>query len=393
MMSVQQKQEGEAMYTLVRKAILGIGTSTLLLAGAAQAETNDPVLFGMVMPFSGPAATYGAEARQGAELAVEEINAAGGILGGRKVQLVFEDDKGTTQGAVAATQKQISVNRVDAILGGMGSQLALAQSSVAKNRMLLVNTAAQADAITEQGNSWLFQINSTTSANARAFNKYIVDVIKPKTVAFIGENTEFARPLLEMLKADLAAANIELVNASMYEADINDYTSILTKVKSLNPDLVYVADGAPARLSQLWKQVSEIGGFRGEVTVPGVITPAVIAASGDALEGVVTGDIFSAEEKRPETEAFIAAFRDKYKVTPSKVHLVVYVGTKLVAAAMDKAGTSTDYAKISQTLRDNTWASARGAMTFDEKGRAIAPYFYIQKVQGPSLVLVDRVNH
>lgn len=379
------------MYTYARKFILGLATSTLVFAGMAQA--SDPVLFGMVMPFSGPAATYGAEARQGAELAVEEINGAGGILGGRKVQLVFEDDKGTTQGAVAATQNQISVNHVDAILGGMGSQLALAQSAVTKNRMLLVNTAAQADAITEQGNTWLFQINSTTSANAQVFNRYIVDSIKPKTVAFIGENTEFARPLLEMLKSDLAAANIQLVNASMYEADINDYTSILTRVKSLNPDLVYVADGAPARLSQLWKQAREIGGFQAEVTVPGVITPSVIAASGNALEGVVTGDIFSAEEQLEDTEAFVSAFRAKYKTAPSKVQLVVYVGTKLVAAAMDKAGTSTDYAKIAQTLRDNTWPSARGAMTFDQKGRALAPYFYIQKVQGPSLVLVERINH
>lgn len=376
------------MHPITRRLILTLGLGSALSMAAAQ--TSQPVLFGLVMPFSGPAAAYGAEARQAAELAVEEINAAGGILGGRKIQLVFEDDKGSTAGAVAATQKQIAVNRVNVVLGGMGSQLALAQSSVTKDRMLFVNTAAQANQITEQGNPWLFQINNTTSMNARAFNKYIVETLKPKTVAFIGENTEFARPLLDMLKADLAAAKIELVSASMYEADINDYTSILTKVKSQNPDLVYVADGAPARLAQLWKQARQIGGFKREATVPGVITPAVLKAAEGALDGVITGDIFAAQEKSPEAQAFVAAFRKKFNSDPGKVHLVVYEGTKVTAAAMDKAKTATDYGAIAQALRANSWQTPRGELKFDDKGRASAPYFYIQRVNGQSLDLVER---
>ncbi|AHG64108.1 ABC transporter substrate-binding protein [Advenella mimigardefordensis] len=263
---------------------------TMCMAGHVYAAA--PVKIGLVMPFSGAAAAYGIEARQAAELAVEEINAAGGILNGRSLQLIFEDDKGTPQGAVGATQKQIALNKVDAILGGMGSQLALAQSSVAKNRILYINSAAQADAITEQGNKWLFQINNTTSMNASGFNKYIVNVLKPKTVAFVGENTEFAKPLLNIMKKDLAAANIELVGVSLYDTETNDFTSIITKIKSLNPDLVYVADGAPARLVQFWKQARQLGGFRAEAVTPGVVTPTVMNAAKGVMDGVITGDIF-----------------------------------------------------------------------------------------------------
>src|SRR5437773_2207842 len=108
------------MSNVNRRLLLAAAAAAFLSAGTAIAA--EPVKIGMVMPFSGPAAAYGLEARQGAELAVEEINASGGILGGRQLQLVFEDDKGTPQGAVGATQKQISVNKVDAVLGGMGSQ-------------------------------------------------------------------------------------------------------------------------------------------------------------------------------------------------------------------------------------------------------------------------------
>lgn len=361
---------------------------TLLATGHASAA--DPIKIGLVMPFSGPAAAYGAEARQAAELAVEEVNAAGGVVGGRPLRLVFEDDKGTPQGAVGATQKQISVNRVDAIVGGMGSQLALAQASVANSRVLYVNSAAQADAITELGHKWLFQINNTTNMNSAAFNKYVVNTMKPKTVAFIGENTEFARPLLGILKRDLAEARIELVNVSLYDTEINDFTSIITRVRSLSPDLVYVADGAPARLVQFWKQARQLGGFRAAAVTPGVVTPTVLKASEGAMDGVITGDIFSATDNATETQRFVKAFRSKYNADPGKVHLVVYESVKVVAGAMDKAKTAGNYAALSQTLRENTWSTPRGTLRFDARGRAHAPYFYIQRVKGASLELVGR---
>lgn len=359
-----------------------------LMAGSAGAQ--EAVRIGVVMPFSGPAAAYGTEARQAAELAAEEVNAGGGVLGGRQIELVFEDDKGTPQGAVGATMKQISANGVDAVLGGMGSQLALAQSSVAKDNVIYVNSAAQADAITDQGIEWLFQINNTTTMNATGFDKYIIEELKPETVAFIGENTEFSRPLLAMLEKDLETAGIELVDTSMYDTETNDFTSIITKVKSVDPDLVYVADGAPARLVQFWRQARQLGGFRQEATVPGVVTPAVLQAAEGAMDGVITGDIFSIGDDSPESKAFVDAFRAKYNADPGKVHLVVYEGVKVLAGAFDKAGTSDDPAAVAAALRENSWETPRGTLKFDEKGRAHAPYFYIQRVNGMSLDLVKR---
>jgi branched-chain amino acid transport system substrate-binding protein len=355
---------------------------------AQQAIAEAPVKIGLVMPFSGPAAAYGADARQGAELAVDEINAAGGILGGRKLELALEDDKGTPQGAVGATQKEIAVNKVDAIVGGMGSQLALAQSSVTKNRILYINTAAQADAITGQGNNWLFQINNTTSEYAMRFDRYIVGSLKPKTVAFIGENTEFSKPLLGILKRDLAAAKIDLIDVSMYDVDTNDFTSIITKVKSLNPDLVYVADGAPARLVQFWKQARQLGGFRTGAVVPGVVTPTVLKAASGAMDGTITGDIFSAANDSPETRTFVTAFRKRYGSEPGKVHLVVYEGVKVLAAAMQKAHSTGDYAAISRALRENAWQTPRGVLRFDANGRPSASNFYVQRIKDNELMLV-----
>lgn len=144
-----------------RTMLQGAGALALSLSVCATAFAADPVRIGLAMPLSGAAATYGNDGRQGAELAAEEVNAAGGILGGRKLELIYEDDKGTPQGGVAAVQKLMTVGRAKVITGGMNSSVVLAESSVTRNKILQVNMGAQADAITDQGSPFLFQVNNT----------------------------------------------------------------------------------------------------------------------------------------------------------------------------------------------------------------------------------------
>lgn len=378
-----------------RKVMLSLGAivaATVQLAYAPGAMAADPVKIGLALPLSGAAATYGQELQRGAEYAADLVNQRGGILSGRKIELVFEDEKGTPQGGVAAVQKLMSVGRVKAITGGTNSSVVLAESSVTKKRILQVNAGAQADAITDQGSPWLFQVNNTVSLNSESFNAYIVKTLKPKSVAYMGENSEFNKTVLEKLKASLQAAGIELVSTSTYDAETNDFTSILTKIKASNPDMIYVADAYPARAAQLWKQVRQLGGFKIEVMSPGVVTPGMIKPSEGAMNGVITGEIFMASDPGAEGKEFVENYQKKFNSSPGKGELVIFEAINLIAAAMDKAGTDSDYDKISKVIRENSWPSPRGLLKFDEKGRARAPYFYIQRVENGAVVQVERVS-
>lgn len=378
-----------------RKVMLSLGAivaATVQLAYAPGAMAADPVKIGLALPLSGAAATYGQELQRGAEYAADLVNQRGGILGGRKIELVFEDEKGTPQGGVAAVQKLMSVGRVKAITGGTNSSVVLAESSVTKKRILQVNAGAQADAITDQGSPWLFQVNNTVSLNSESFNAYVVKTLKPKSVAYMGENSEFNKTVLEKLKASLQAAGIELVSTSTYDAETNDFTSILTKIKARNPDMIYVADAYPARAAQLWKQVRQLGGFKIEVMSPGVVTPGMIKPSEGAMNGVITGEIFMASDPGAEGKEFVENYQKKFNSSPGKGELVIFEAINLIAAAMDKAGTDSDYDKISKVIRENSWPSPRGLLKFDEKGRARAPYFYIQRVENGAVVQVERVS-
>jgi len=371
---------------------VGAMAATLGLAGAPAAMAADPVKIGLALPLSGAAATYGQDLQRGAEYAADLINQRGGILNGRKIELVYEDEKGTPQGGVAAVQKLMSVGRVKAITGGTNSSVVLAESSVTKGRMLQVNAGAQADAITEQGSPWLFQINNTVSLNSEAFNAYIVKTLKPKTVAYMGENSEFNKTVLEKLKESLKSAGIELISASTYDAETNDFTSILTKIKASNPDMLYVADAYPARAAQLWKQVRQLGGFKIEVMSPGVVVPGMLKPAEGAMNGVYTGEIFMATDPGPDGKEFIDGYQKKHNALPGKGELVIFEAINLIASAMDKAGTDSDYAKISKVIRDGSWPSPRGQLKFDEKGRARAPYFYIQRIENGNIVQVERMS-
>jgi branched-chain amino acid transport system substrate-binding protein len=379
----------------IAATVLATVLATVMAAGGigSPAWAADPVKIGIAAPMSGAAATYGRDTRTGAELAAEEINAKGGILGGRQIELVFEDDKGTPQGGVAAVQKLISVNRAKAITGGTNSSVVLAEGAITKGKVLQVNAGAQADAITDQGNPWMFQINNTVSANSRSFNVYLVDTLKPKTVAYMGENTEFNKTILENLKESLKKAGIELVNTSIYDADTNDFTSIISKIKALNPDVVYVADAYPARAAQLWKQVRQMGGFKKSVMSPGVVTSGMINPSEGAMDGVVTGEIYMPSLEGDANKAFVEAYKKKNAgVEPGKGPLVSYEAVKVIAEGMNKAGTDSNYDKIAEAIRGNTFATPRGELKFDAKGRAVAPYFFIQQIKDGQLVQVDRVK-
>ncbi|WP_025372744.1 type 1 periplasmic-binding domain-containing protein [Advenella mimigardefordensis] len=98
-------------------------------------------------------------------------------------------------------------------------------------------------------------------------------------------------------------------------------------------------------------------------------------------------------DQAAETQRFVSAFRSRYHQDPGKVHLVVYEGVNLIAGSMDKAQTANDYSALEKSLRSNTWITPRGTLRFDEKGRAHAPYFYIQQVQGTSLKPVVRTEN
>ncbi|MBS7701402.1 MULTISPECIES: ABC transporter substrate-binding protein [unclassified Chelatococcus] len=372
--------------------LLSVTTAAIIagsLINSVPTFAQSTVKIGFALPLTGPTAGYGKDGRMGAELAAAEINAAGGILGGRKIELLFEDEKGTPQDGVAAVQKLMTQGGAKAIIAGMNSSITLAESAMTKNKILHVNPGAQADAITEQGSPYLFQINNTSTANSTVYHKYLINTKRPKTIVYMGENTEFNKAVLDNLKKSLDGTDTKLIEVANYDSTTTDFTSIITRLKAAKPDMIYVVDAYPARTAQIWKQIRQQGGFPMEAHSTGTVQASAIRPAEGAMEGVLTGDIFIAEGATGAMAEFIKRFKAKYGEDPNKVSLVSYEAVQVIAGAMNKAGSDSDYGLISKTIRTNTWETPRGSLNFDEKGRARAPYFYIHVVKGNDVALLD----
>lgn len=392
------------MFSTGKKMIVATTAAALLLAACGGGDTassggggggggGEPVKIGIAVPLTGDAATYGQDAQRGYDMALDEINADGGILDGRMLELVYEDDKGTPEGGVTAVQKLMSQGDVAAITGGTNSSVVLAEASVTKDKILHVNAAAQADAITENGGEYLFQVNNTVTQNGNAFNTYIVDEVKPESIAYMGENTAFNAGVLKTLRADMEEAGIEVVEAAEYQADTRDFASILSRMKAAGADVLYVADAFPARTAIIMQQVRQVGGFDNILVSPGVITTSSIAAAGDDMNGIVTGDIYAPTLDTEANKAFVEEFskRNDGKL-PGKGELVSYEALHAIAAAMDEAGSTDDYDKIAEAMKSMELATPRGTLSFGEKGRASAESFFIQTVEDGDLKVISEVD-
>jgi branched-chain amino acid transport system substrate-binding protein len=377
-----------AMSTLTALALIGCSSPT---EGSAEGE-GGAVHFGIVEPLTGAAAIYGQEAKRGADLAAKEINATDEkCFDGNPIELTYEDDKGTPEGGVTAVQKLMTREKVNAIGGGANSSVVLAEASITRDQIVQINAAAQADAITEDAGSMFFQINNTVTQNGKAFDTYITETLKPASMAYMGEDTAFNAGVLANLQGDMSAAGIEITDSAQYQSDTTDFTSILNKLKASGGEVLYIADAFPSRTATILQQASQVGGFSQILISPGVVSQDGVDTAGKYMEGVITGDIYVSTLDSPENEAFVAAIEDEYQTLPGKSELVNYESVYALCTAMQNAGTSTDQEKIAQALADLELPTPRGTLTFGEKGRAVAPSFFIQQVKSGKLEVIDEV--
>jgi branched-chain amino acid transport system substrate-binding protein len=209
-----------------------------LLAPTAMAQES--VKVGIVLPVTGDKAKFGEIEKKSFELALDELNAAGGI-NGKKLEFVFEDDTGRPDVARSAAEKLITKDKVVMLGGGYGSSETFAIAGVAQQNQMpfLVNTGAD-DKITNQGWNFIFRLNPPASEYPQGLESFLTEVVKPKTVAILYENTNFGSSSSKEFQQTCERLGIKVLMSEGYEAGGVDFKPLLVNVKKANPDLVYM---------------------------------------------------------------------------------------------------------------------------------------------------------
>jgi branched-chain amino acid transport system substrate-binding protein len=211
-----------------------------LLAGPGISLGQDTIKVGIVLPLTGGEAKFGEIEKQSFELALAEINGAGGIKG-KKLELVIEDDTGRPDVGRSVVEKLITKDKVVMIGGGYSSSVTYAVAGVCQqDRMpFLINTGS-ADKITEQGWDYVFRLNPPASKYSTSVEELLEQVIKPKTVVILHENSLFGTSSAKSFEAQCTKAGYKVLLKEGYEASGIDFKPVLTRVKELNPDIVYM---------------------------------------------------------------------------------------------------------------------------------------------------------
>ena len=350
--------------------LLGLMAIPVLALAACGGDDGDAFRIGVMESLTGPGETYGTVANQAKQLAVDEINAAGGI-NGRMLELVVEDSKCNAQDAITAYNKLTDVDGVKIILGTScsGAMLGAAPLADEEGVVLFSGLATNPD-IAEAGDYIFRTAMSDAQLGIDTGNLLWADGIR--TLATINESTDYAEGVRRESVAQFEKRGGQVVAEERYPSDTTDYRSQLTKLLNENPDALHVAAQAEFAGGTIVKQARELG-FEGPIysDVVAVGTTALEIA-GDAATGLkaVSADLDPSNNKAQEV---LKSFREKYDY----ITLPWYIGSAyddvyITAECLKKTGDDQDADGFRDCLYDITWSGAIGdSYSFDSKGEVV----------------------
>lgn len=350
---------------------------------ASKGADSSTVKIGAIFPLSGGSAYQGKSFKQAIDMAAEEINDKGGI-DGKKLEILFEDDKAIPTEGVNAAQKLITQDKVSAILGNFNSSVTLAVRAVTeREKVVQLTPGSTADAITEPGHAYMFRNLMPNSAQGPAMAKYSVENLKLKNVAIIAENTDYGRSGAEGYKKTVEEAGGKIVSVEYYNQGDKDFYAQLTKLKNLKPDGIFIG-GLITEGAQILKQGRDLGVKTQWLGLGGFTNDNFPKLAEGAAEGMVHVSYFEpgAYEYFPDSKEFVENYNKKYGINPDMYAANGYEAMYILAEAVKKAGGG-DRAKIHQAMQQiKDLPGVCGPTTFDENGQAKKQMLFVKVQDG-----------
>ncbi|MEL7566617.1 MAG: branched-chain amino acid ABC transporter substrate-binding protein [Dehalobacterium sp.] len=374
-----------AVVVLLALAAFGCGQKEPAETGSAGTDAGGEVLVGIMVPTTGSEATYGKDMENSFNLAVDHINAAGGI-GGKNIKTVTADDACDPQQSASAANKLISQGVV-AVVGGYCSGATIPTLTLYNDAGIpFVITAANSSKIADENPGNAFQTNGTAfhqiEKAVEMWNKGGV-----KKVAIVHQGDGYSADLASIAETEWKKAGNEVVAVEVMNKGEQDTSALVTRIKAKNPDLIfwtaYFADGG-----LLIKQLRQ-SGYTGKIMAgDGSCSPQLIEIGGTATEGV---QVLSSPiaEYLPAAKDFSDKYKEKYNMDPGPYAALAYDGMGILADAMNRAG-ATDFDAVVKALAETKdYQGVAGTTTFAENHTLATSNFMVVEVKDGKYTLVQ----
>jgi branched-chain amino acid transport system substrate-binding protein len=373
---------------LRRRVVLGVllaAAGTVVACGKSAApagEAGGDIPVGAFLSLSGEDTTFGKDTQEGIMLATEELNAAGGVKG-RKVKVLYEDDKSNAQEATQKVRQLIDRNKVVAVLGEVASSRSLAGGLVANTSKVPMITPSSTGITVTEGREYVFRVCFTDDKQGVAAAEFVANTLKKKRAAILfAAQDPYSSGLAEAFRESAKKLGIELVIEKGFQKGEKNFRTYLTQISDAKPDVIfapiYYTDMVPIA------QQAKESGIPGTMFVggDGWDSEDLIKGAGKEMEGAYFTNHYAPDVPWENSKRFVAAYQARFKREPSSLAAQGYDAAKVLFDSMGRAPTLTPKDIRDAIAQTKAFQGATGTITMDAKRNADKPLVVVQIKEG-----------
>jgi branched-chain amino acid transport system substrate-binding protein len=355
---------------LVGVAALALSTACERKSGSTASPTGD-IPVGFYASLSGDGASFGQSSKDGTQLAVDEINAAGGVLGGRQLRLLIEDDQSKPDQASNAVAKLITQDKVVALLGEVASSRSLAAAPIAQRyKIPMITPASTNERVTEAGD-YIFRVCFIDAFQGEVLAKFAYNDLKARTAAILKDITQdYSVGLAESVVTHFTALGGRMSAPVSYSAGDTDFKAALTNIKRLQPDVIF-ATGYYPEAALIVRQARELGMRMPMLGGDGWVGES-LKNGREALQNTYISNHYSGDNPDPIVQTFEQSYRAKFGYAPDSMAALAYDAVKVLVDAITRAG-STDGVKVRDALATADVTGVTGRLKMNAKRNVDKP--------------------
>ena len=340
--------------------------------GAEKTPAAAGIKIGFFGALTGPQATFALSGKNGARLAVEEINQAGGTLG-KRIELLVEDDRNEPSEAASAVSKLITRDDVVALIGENASSRSLAAAPIAQRyRVPMVSPSSTNVEVTKKGD-YIFRVCFIDSYQGRALAIYAHGALKAQTAAILVDaRSDYSVGLAAAFHGAFTEVGGRVVSEIKYAEGDSDFSAQLTAIRPGKPDVLFVP-GYYTDAGLIARQAKALGIEAILLGADGWDSPKMTEIGGPAVEGAYFSNHYSVEDPSPAVVRFVSRYRSAYGADPDSIAALSYDAARLIADAMRRAG-STEGKRVRDALAaTKDFSGVTGKITMDADRNPVKP--------------------